>query len=278
MYLTSLNIKQTGEANGLTCPVLIEWSFGDLLPNIVEIYAGDARIEQLKVKSSKDPTSITVSLRAGTVVRVSLCPRLAENDTLQDQMPDAQGNNQYWESFCLIQTITTKGKPGTGEITRKPPPPAPTITSVEAVPASVLFLRTPFPTITKLKGGIRVSWISSYDFSSFLVLYRWNSKEFEFGSRTGQQGVEEGGKSGSFVLRDATPGLEYELSVKGRDSGFLDSFPIYSNWSSPVKIVAQKNLSSLSQYLRLSGLDGKNGIRQYLFTDAGSIRSFMQLQ
>lgn len=36
MYLTSLNTKQIGEANGLTCPVLIEWSFGDLLPNVVE--------------------------------------------------------------------------------------------------------------------------------------------------------------------------------------------------------------------------------------------------
>jgi hypothetical protein len=276
MYLTSLNIKQTGEANGSTCPVLIEWSFGDRLPDVVEIYAGDTRIEQLNVKSAKDPTSITVSLQAGTVVRVSLCPRLAENNTLRDQMPDAQGNNQYWESFCLVQTITTKGKPGTGEITSKPPPPAPTITTVEAVPASVLFLRTPFPTITKLKGGIRVSWISSYDFSSFLVLYRWNSEEF--GLMTSQQGVEEGGKSGLFVLRDITPGLQHELSVKGRDAGFLGSFPFYSDWSSPVKIAAQKNLSSLSQYLRLSSLDGKNGIRQYLFTDAGSIRSFMQLQ
>jgi hypothetical protein len=276
MYLTSLNAKQTGEANGLTCPVLIEWSFGDLLPNVVEIYADGAPIDQLKVKSSKDPTSITVSLPAGTVIKVSVCPRLVKDDTLLDQMPNAQGVNQYWESFCLFQNITTKAKPGTGEVTPKPPPPAPTITTVEAVPASVIFLRTLLPTIIKLKGGVRVSWISSYDFSSFLVLYRWDSKDF--GPRTGQQGVDEGGKSGSFVLRAVTPGLEYELSVKGRDSGLLSLFPTYSNWASPVKIVAQKNLSSLQQYLRISGLDGTSGIRQYLFADAGSLRSFMQIQ
>lgn len=272
MYLTSLNVKQVGEASGLTCPVLVEWSYGDRLPSVVEIYADDTRIEQLTVRNSKDPISTTVSLRAGSFVRVSVCPRFVENNTLQDQMPNSQGNNQYWESFCLIQSITTKGKPGTGEVPSKSPPPAPTITFAEAVPASVMLLNTPFPTILKQKGGIRVSWISSHDFSSFRVLFGRS----EIASH--EIDIEEGGKSGSFYRSEGViPGLEYEFIVRGRDSGFLGFFPTYSNWSSLVTIVAKKNLTSLRQYLRTSDLDGTNGIRQYLFADAGGLRSFMQL-
>ena len=274
MYLTSLNVKQVGEASGIVCSALVEWSYGNRLPSVVEIYADDTRIEQLTVRNSTDPISTTVSLRAGSSVRVSVCPRFVENNTLQDQMPNAQENNQYWESFCLIQSITTRGKPGTGEVTPKPPPPAaPTITSAEAVPASVMLLNIPFPTILKQEGGIRVSWISLHDFSSFRVLF----SRSEIASH--EIDIEEGGKSGSFYRSEGViPGLKYEFIVRGRDSGFLGFFPTYSNWSSLVTIVAKENLTSLRQYLRTSDLDGTNGIRQYLFADAGSLRSFMQLQ
>jgi hypothetical protein len=73
------------------------------------------------------------------------------------------------------------------------------------------------------------------------------------------------------------PGLEYEFSVKGRGAG-LGIFVYYSEWSLPKRVVADENLTSLRQYLLLSGLKATNGIRQYLFADSGSLRSFMQLQ
>jgi hypothetical protein len=271
MYLTSLNIKQVGEASGLTCPVLVEWSYGDRLPDVVEIYADDARKVQFDVKNSQQQTSTTVSLAAGTVVRVSVCPRLVENGVLQAQMPNAQGNHQYWESFCLVQSITTKAKPGTGEVSPKPPKSAPTITSLEAIPAYVRLQSFPTPSLIKITGEIRVFWVS-VEFDSFLVRWAFNVS----GVREIQ--TDDGGSSGSFRLMDGVlSGLEYEFSVKGRDSGLFGLTPTYSDWSTPKKVVAQKNLTSLRQYLQISGLDASDGIKQYLFADAGSLRSFMQL-
>jgi len=292
VYLTFLNATQTGEANGLFCPVLIEWNFGDQLPDLVEIYNGDTLIKRLDVKSPTETSSATVFLPAGTVVNVRVCPRLVENKNLQDQMPNIRGVDEYWESFCQARSITTKAKPGTGEVPKKTPKPAPIIDSLVIIPASVLFLSpliTPIPSIIKQRNRIRVSWTCSNEFSSFLVGWtsnydRWGdgSPERKWDSEKyapvgGQINTEEGGRSGSFILEGIMPGLEYEFSVKGRDSGFLGLDPTYSNWSSPAKIVGQRNLSSLRKYLQNSNLDESNGIKQYLFTDAGSLRSFMQL-
>jgi hypothetical protein len=285
MYITSLKATQTGEADGLFCPVLVEWSFGNRLPNIVEIYADDTPIQQLTVKDSKNPISTTVSLRAGSIVKVSVCPRFVKDDSRQDKMPNAQGENQSWESFCLIESITTRAKAGTGEVTSKKRA-IPQINSIETIPASAALIP---PLLIKQKNRIRVRWSCSEDYGSYLVGWRSNYDQWNDGSPRrqwridkfapvgGEIRTEEGGKSASFDLEAVMPGLEYEFSVKGRGAG-LGIFEYYSEWSLPKRVVADENLTSLRQYLLLSGLKATNGIRQYLFADSGSLRSFMQLQ
>lgn len=280
MYLTSLNARQVGEASGLTCPVLIEWEYGNQLPDIVEIYSDGAKVAEIDVVASLQQKSTTVSLPAGTLVQVHVCGRLFEQETL----PDETGREQYWKVFCLWQSLVTKALPGTGEVIPDPPKPAPRITSAYVIPASAVFLAFPMPVILKQRNKIRVSWASAQAFGAFLV--RWNSNydnqlNLKWDARKhsplgGEVRVDGEGKSGSFELEGVLPGLEYEFVVKGRDSGFFGWKPIYSEWSSPQKITVPENLDSLRQYMQLSNLDTSQGIRKYLFVDAGSIKSFMQ--
>jgi len=284
MYLTSLKGTQTGEADGLFCPVLIEWTFGNQLPNIVEIYADDILLVRLDVKSATDPTSWSVSLRAGSVIRVAVSPRLLKDGNLEEKMPDEKGENRDWQAFSIFGTIVTKAKTGTGEVQSKKQP-IPFINSIETIPASVVFLP---PLLLKQKNKIRVHWSCSKDYGSYLVGWRSNYDQWNDGSPGrkwnkdkyapigGQSRTEEGGKSASFDLEGVMPGLEYEFSVKGRGAG-LGIFVYYSDWSLPKKVRAEKNLTSLRQYLKISGLNASNGIKQYLSSDAGSLRSFMQL-
>lgn len=288
MYLVSLKAKQVKQAVGLTCDVEISWEYGNQLPDLIEIYENDTKIAQIKVDKASPPTSTTVSLTAGTQLQVSACPRLLSHEILPDEMPNLEGKLQYWETFCLVTQITTKAAPGTGDVESKPKP-APIINLVKAIPASVSFLSFPTPTIIKQRAKIRIAWLTSYDYDQFLVRWssnydqwydnsekrRWNANKYA--PVGGETRVEEGGKSGSFVLEGVMPGLTYTFSVKGRDSGFLGLSSIYSNWSAPSQITVPNNINSLRHYLTISQLNAQNGIKQYLFADTGSIKSFMQL-
>lgn len=288
MYLISLKAKQVKQAIGLICDVEVSWEYGNQLPDLIEIYENYTRIVQIKVDKVSPPTATTVSLTAGTVLRVSVCPRLLIRETVEDKMPNSDGELQYWDTFCLVTQITTKAAPGTGDVESKPKP-IPTINVVEAIPAALIFLSFPTPTIIKQRAKIRIAWLTSYDYDQFLVRWssnydqwydnsekrRWNANQYA--SVDGEARVEEGGNSGFFILDGVMPGLTYTFSVKGRDSGLFGLSPTYSDWSAPSQITAPDRLSSLRHYLTISNLNAQNGIRQYLFADAGSIKSFMQL-
>lgn len=284
MYITSVSLTVVGQASGLTCPVKVEWTFGTKTPDVVEVYQGHLsaaeRLAQVHIDDEDKPTSTTVQLPAGQpAVTVFASPRLLDDSgTLEDTMPDARGVERDWQSFALSVTIATPARQGTGEV-KVPPRRPPTITRLDTAPPVVRVLPplpplpVTLPNVVKVPGRIRVHWIAGDDFGKYLV--RWVSNDpFGRGNNPLGMDVEKGGRSGVYELVGAIPGVEYSFNVKG---GWGWPGWRYTEWSEPVRTIAQPNLRGLRAYLLASGIDPASGVRRYLEADGGSVRSFMQL-
>lgn len=284
MYIESIELEQIGEATGLTCEVLVRWTFGDDRVARVQIYRGPlGNAEPLRsedIEAGK-PTSTTVTVPSGhPQVEIFVCPRLVDDEGVPtDLMPDDHGEQRDWQAFAVARTIATRARQGTGEVHAEAKP-APTITGLTTIPAAVGLLPavpgTSGTLVAKVPNRIRVHWIAGDDLDKYLV--RWVSNDPR-GRGNNPKGVdaEQDGKSGSFVLEGTIPGVEYSFNVKGAENTFLGNFPRYTDWSGSRSVVAQPNLTGLRAYLLHSGLDPRAGVRRYLAADGGRVRAFMQL-
>lgn len=287
MYIVSFTLEQVGRASGSVCPVKVEWIFGPKLPDVVEVYRGHPSnaelVARVAIEGARDRTSTTVSLPAGAPVMVAVCPRLLDDEgTLQDTQPDAQGVARDWVSFALLDSIMTVASEGTGTVVPDPPKAAPTINEVVSLPAAAQVLSLPpppigpaTPMVVKVGHRIRVRWHALHEHDKFLV--GWTTNDPAHPGNPRGITVDEDGKSGTYVLAGAHPGVEYSFNVKGGSRDFLDWVFTYTDWSPPVAVVARPSLRGLREYLLASDIDPAGGVRRYLLADAGSVRSFMQL-
>jgi hypothetical protein len=272
MNVQVTTLQQEDPITETTATVRIAFSLLGLPPDIVEVYASPdlasihdrgniAAIVEVELPELKYEETLT--LRAGLLYFISVCPRTVSEGTVDDRI-----EGEDWQAYCQGFQIVTRAKP-------TPPPPQP----VKAHPRITNF--ETFPATLKRRNGIKVSWQGSARFEYFII--KWDCDRTPDGySRErynllhSQVDVEQSGKSGSFVMDGAVPGFEYAFSVDGCDTDIFGTSNC-SGWSPLFQVVAQKNLNSLRQYLELSGENPAAGVRRLLPNRSGSLRRFMQL-
>lgn len=220
MYITSIRARQNGPAQpgstiGMQCPVLVEWAYGNQVPDRVEIYVALPN-QQASLAASVTPNDEhhgekEVSAPAGAMVEIIVAPRLLANGTTLDKMPDDQGQEQDWQSYTVKATITTSAPPADQP---KPTFLPPVITSHQVH-----------------KGGIKISWNSPRKYDFFQV--RWAEKGFN----EVQVEINSSGSDGYFVAEPTSSGVTYTFRVEGCAKnlvGILESN--CSDWSDIAEI------------------------------------------
>ncbi|HEY4931214.1 MAG TPA: hypothetical protein VII23_06555 [Terriglobales bacterium] len=238
--------------------LLIQFRVLGLKPDFVQVYAvnygettpsGLADLKDAVPMDSPGPiyTSV-IGVEAAAFYTIWLCPRSGEKDS-----PDDQIDEQYWESFCVGQTIVTQS-------VELPPNQrqAPMITAIDAEPA----------TLTQ-PDRITVRW-SSQPYDKFLIWWTQNGE----GNAQG-----EVNSSSSWIASPTVPGARYTFAVKGGTYGGVLGNYLYSDWGPTVKAKAPFHYSSLRQYLRASGINpGAQGLRSLMHQHhQPSVRRFMKL-
>ena len=210
MYLTSLRAQQIGNATNGRCLVLVEWTYGNQIPDVLELYYAPATtgrwliVDQLPVKGSNDPIRKEITLPAPSVGTIYAAPRIFDSQrTLKDRQPDDEGIDRYWESFALGFRIALEGAPNPEENQRKCRV-APEITDIR-------------PDV----GVIKVFWNNPEGYNNFKVQW-WNPP-------AGAQPFQASTKDKHFVLERALKGRTYAFRVAGRHEGLFDD--CQSPWS-----------------------------------------------
>jgi hypothetical protein len=144
-----------------------------------------------------------------------------------------------------------------------PPPgrPVPVIAATQTYPASL-----------REENRIKVSWTSAHNYDVYQV--RWNLKGRPPETDT-QVTINSGGTTGFFVAQPTVAGRVYTFTVQGGDSVLTGHS--WSHWSTAKEVTAARNLTSLKEYLLLSGIDPtRQSIRSLMPSDV-TLRRFMKL-
>ncbi len=239
--------------------LLIQFRVLGLRPDFVQIYAvnygettpsGLADLKDAVELDSPGPiyTSV-IDVEAAAFYTIWLCPRSGEKVS-----PDDQIDEQYWESYCVGQTIVTQAVELPANQRQ-----APTITAIDAEPA----------TLTQ-PDRITVKW-TSQTYDKFLLWWTQN------GEANAQGEVNNSGSSGSWIASPTVPGARYTFAVKGGTYGGVLGNYLYSDWGPTVKATAPFHFSSLRLYLRASGINPGAQLLRAKTQKQMSVRKFMKL-
>jgi hypothetical protein len=199
MYLTFMNPpRQVGLAKNGLCDVLVEWTYGDQLPDLVNVYFSDSCVHDGPIVGWKqrDPNethsdSLTIQLRAPTTGFVLLCPILLDGSGPRPEMPNDQGENQFWTDFCVCTQIVTEG---TQEDVEK------------GCQATLNIIAT-----RVVEGGIEVWWNKNHRFDRYELFWR-----------SGNEPEHKVDVEGNYFLLERTrEGQTYSFRVRGCIDPFL---------------------------------------------------------
>jgi hypothetical protein len=113
-YLTSVSLQQVGSrpVSGGEATVLVQWTFGNLIPDVVEISVlggsnVDPEFHRVIISEARTETTFNLVARSTpTFLSISVSPRILSDGVLTDKMVDDFGQLQYWESFSLYSQLT----------------------------------------------------------------------------------------------------------------------------------------------------------------------------
>lgn len=238
--------------------VLINFTVTGILPDKVQVYAGGVSGELAILKEEVDMTppentyTTSIVLAGGSFFRLHLCPR-----TTTDGVPDDKIDEQFFEAFCTQLDFTTQAPPNG---TRKPKPPPPTFQTLE-----------PHQATLQRDGGIMVRWVATTNFDQYHLIFE------EKNGRSDEFEIDSSGTSGFFDLQPAFPGRQYSFKVQGcitHTLGLNDC----SEFTMFNVIVMPPNTHSLKEFLRLSGVHLKPGLRSLgAEVFSSGIRAMMKL-
>lgn len=225
------------------------------MPNFVQIYAAPAGggigsaqlVADVDVKSSQTDYDQVITLYAGVYYAIYVCPRTGSKTA-----PNDLNDGQYWEGFCQMKYITTQ-KPSTPPVTL-PPPSAPQL--------------TPQPANLTNGNRIVVSWASSYNYDKYVVGWTQDGIEMQ------PQDIKQGGTTGSWEA-PTTPGHNYTFHVNGGVSQFWNYN--YSDWGPTSSATAVPNVTSLREFLTISGINPAGKSLRSLVQAGQTLRSYMKL-
>ncbi len=255
-YLGNITITPKLPSDGNKVFVTITWTVQSIRPSVIEIYAlfGSSAANLLDlgqlfdtVATNASPVTVPLSgANYNPFLYIGVAPRNLDGITKTDEMVDASGELQPWESFASQE--------GLNIIYTTPPPqprPAPPHVSVTAVPK------------TLNQGDLITVTVTASNADAY------NMIEHEDGSDNAQLS----NNTGVFVV-PSTPGKRYTFRAEQRNR---DS-RLWSLFSVPTPFTGPPRLRSLSSFLSLSGvLTHGTGVRQYASRTHGSIRAMLGL-
>jgi hypothetical protein len=240
---TNIAVKQVTQV-GLESSVAkarIDFLVLGIPPDVVQIWAAGVSdnlgrlVEQVEITPTENDYSALIDLPAGNEFFIHLCPREQEKGVLQDEI-----DGQPWETFCTMTAFTTKASL---DATPRPKPPAPRIGLIDPHQ----------PTLTG-DARIVVHWTAVTDFDQYHFMWREQPHGFT------EIEIESGGRSGFFTVQPVSAGRTYSFKVQGcivHLIGLNDCSP----FSEPVDFVMPQYVRSLGQFIKLSLVTLKPGIR-----------------
>ena len=248
------SLTQTPPITATQATVKVEFNvLGAKKPDIVQVYALDAAstrglgdlVDEVDITIKDFQYVSALTLRAGTIYTIFLCARTKTGDMLD---PDIDGKS--FELFCLRQQITTQALQQPG-LDYTPP----VITHLDPEPATL-----------KQDNRITVTW-SSVKYEKFLVWWITSGGSWQ------QVDVDSGT---TWTLTGTVPKVAYTFGVKGGHYTGLSGFK-YSDLGPTATISAIPNVTSLRQFLAISGINpSAQGLRS-LTSPQASLRKFMKL-
>ncbi len=257
-YLGDITITPKLPSDGNKVFVTITWTVQSIRPSVIEIYAlfGSSAANLLDLAQRFDTVAtnaspVTIPLTGANYnpfLYIGVAPRNLEGDgiTKADEMVDASGELQPWESFASQEGFNIT-------YTTPPPQPRPAPPHVSVAGVSKTLNQGDLITVT-----VTASNADAY-----------NMIEHEDGSDNAQLS----NNTGVFVV-PSTPGKSYTFRAEQRNR---DS-KVWSLFSVPTPFIGPPRLRSLRSFLSLSGvLAPGTGVRQYAIRTSSSIRSMMGL-
>lgn len=270
--ISFLSVTQVTYGPGTTCKVLITFQISGThyvldtegnptFIDHVQVYAVNAEnggpnglgdlVDCVDLQLTAFQYSSVVDLQAGASYTLALCPRTENND---DMIADL-----YWESLCVYESFTTRvDLPKTG----RPRPPI--ITNLQFRPATI-----------QDDPSIKVTWEAdaTANYQSFCI--RWNQAGHS--RAPGEVNYRKSPiTTGDWIATPVfCPGFIYTFSVNGGTYGGAQIN--YYDWGPVAQIRAGSNLTSLRQFLSISGISPVGADPRRLMSPMTSLREFMKL-
>ena len=253
-YLGDITIAPKLPSDGTTVFVTITWTVKAIQPSKVEVYAVFGSAGSLlayrwdSVAPNVSPITVRITgANRNPLLYIGVAPReLKADGTPADEMVDASGEPQPWESF-----VTQAGLKIT--YTNQPPPPKLPPPNVQAQS----FVKTLH---TNDYLSVTVSGSNAGDYHLIV-------------NSNGSDGPQLEKSDGHFPPIPSVPGRTYALRAQQYYKGITDGTDPWSPFSTPIVVVANARVRSLRTFLSISGvLNPGTGVRQYA---AGSTRRMM---
>jgi hypothetical protein len=257
MQLENLSVRQvsTGPA-GAQVQAVVHFDILGILPDKVQIYAVNAAgaglgalIDTVDINTPESVYDESISLAAGFYYTVHACPRTETNGVLDEKIDDVD-----WPDYCAAYVIITQA---TSSGDGKPAPP--TISNLDPEPATL-----------QQQNRIAVTWSSSTP--CFKVQIGWTENGIEMQQHESNLG-DPGQRSGTWVA-PTSPKAVYTFHANGGSGLGGDT---WSGWGPTVRITASPNSTSLSEFLRNSGIDPSGRHIKTLVAAGSTLRAFMLL-
>jgi hypothetical protein len=244
-YLGDITITQKLPSDGSTVPVAISWTVKSIRPSVIEIYAvfqsGGSLLNNLldTVATSWSPITVRVpNANRNPTLYVGVAPRNLEADgvTKTDEMVDATGEPQKWETFV------TEGKVNVTYTNQPPTTLSPPNIQVQS------FVKT----------------LHTNDYLSVTVSGANASDYHLIVNSGGSDGPQMEKSDGNFPPVPSVPGKTYALRAQQYYKGVTDGTDPWSPFSTPILVVANARVRSVRTFLSISGvLNPGTGVRQF---------------
>ncbi|MFZ1018765.1 MAG: hypothetical protein WAN39_12930 [Candidatus Cybelea sp.] len=225
-----IDFQLTGDTSGIDIVQVYATTYG---PNGPGGVADIVRTVEVTKATEYKPT---VTLQAGAIYRLALCPR---NTSDMDEV-----DGKYWEIFCVYYDFPTQ---------QPYSPPA-------GLPAPVPAVRQAYPKTLYDDNRIDIRWVvpGAKTYHAFNV--RW----YRAGAPNDatQQLVNSGGGDGLWTCKPLQPNVQYAIGVQGQDTDAYIAYS-YSDWGA-ITASSVGNNHRLRTFLGDSGVDGGSGIRRFL--------------
>ncbi len=196
-YLTGASAEQVGPTNQGFGTVRVSWTFGDTIPDGIQILQpvppSPPILWEVAIDTAAQTPESHVLQAVAFPAQINVCPRVVENGITLDRMADADGSEPlYWEAFCIGLPVLSAAVGPEPETTNPP--------QNDLIPFNL--------TVEVRKGEFTVFWDAPSAVDHFNARIEPSVAAF-------QDQIELAGGDRSFTQSGAQAGVTYQFSLQG---------------------------------------------------------------